>query len=64
MEKGNPVKGKIPGSADIKLLTNDYLSLAAHPAILQAQAEVLLENGNGLMMSGVYQPAQSPTAKL
>ncbi|MBG1260706.1 alpha-hydroxyketone-type quorum-sensing autoinducer synthase [Nostoc commune] len=60
MKGGNPLKGKIPGPDTIRLFTNDYLSLANHPTILKAQADELLENGNGLMMSGVYQPAQGP----
>ena len=60
MENGNPVKGQIPTAQDIKLFTNDYLSLATYPDIIKIQADMLIRDGNGLMMSGVNQPAQSP----
>lgn len=41
------------GPGDLVLLSNDYLALGGHPAVVRAQVEALLQYGNGLMMSGV-----------
>lgn len=41
------------GPGDLVLMSNDYLALGRHPAVVLAQAESLLTRGNGLMMSGV-----------
>jgi len=42
-----------PGPGDLVLMSNDYLTLGGHPAVVRAQVEALLEHGNGLLMSGV-----------
>ena len=54
------LQGKIPGAEAIMLSTNDYLSLAHHPKINQAQAEYLLAHGRGLMRSDVFRHEMGP----
>jgi CAI-1 autoinducer synthase len=51
---GHILRGRIPQPDSIRLISNDYLSLANHPEILQTQANVLLNEGNGMLMSGVF----------
>ncbi len=47
-----------PGS--VMLCTNDYLSICTHPDIVKAHTDSLLQHGNGLLMSTVFQSEQSP----
>ena len=53
---GGPIYGgrRAAGPGDIALMSNDYLVLASHPAVVGAQVQVLRELGNGAMMSGVF----------
>lgn len=51
------VVGRTPGPDAIELRSNDYLALAHHPTILEAQAVSIRSRGHGLMMSGVYADA-------
>jgi CAI-1 autoinducer synthase len=51
---GHILRGRTPGSDAIRLVSNDYLALTRHPDILRAQAKVLLSEGNGLLMSGIF----------
>lgn len=51
---GHIMRGLQPGKDAIHLSSNDYLSLANHPRILEAAAHCLLESGNGLLMSGIF----------
>jgi CAI-1 autoinducer synthase len=51
---GHILRGKIPQHDSIQLLSNDYLALANHPKILESQANVLLKEGNGMLMSAVF----------
>jgi CAI-1 autoinducer synthase len=53
---GGPLfKGRAcAGPGDLVLMSNDYLALGGHPALVRAQVDALREHGNGLMMSGVY----------
>lgn len=55
--------GASPKKGDLLLMSNDYLSLADHPAILQAQANALLDKGNGLLMSAVFLHGDNPQAE-
>ena len=52
----NIVKGSVPSKnkGDVSLISNDYLSLANHKEIINAQIETLSEKGNGMMMSVVF----------
>lgn len=56
--------GRAPDPNGVLLLSNDYLSLAAHPKILKAQANALLDAGNGLVMSGIFLRGTTPHAAL
>jgi CAI-1 autoinducer synthase len=51
---GHILRGKVPDREAIRLLSNDYLALTSHPDILRAQADILLEEGNGMLMSGIF----------
>jgi len=53
-ERRPVVCGRSPGRQAIQLRSNDYLSLANHPDILEAQASALVDHGNGILMSGVF----------
>lgn len=48
------LRGKKPTSSDILLMSNDYLAIANHPKIAQAQAQSLLQEGNGVLMSAIF----------
>lgn len=54
--------GRIPNENSIILMSNDYLSLANHPDILKAQSDTLMQNGNGLLMSGIFLHGENPQA--
>ena len=51
---GHILRGRIPQHDAIRLLSNDYLSLATHPTIVEAQTNTLLKEGNGTLMSAVF----------
>jgi len=61
---GNIMRGKIPGPDALHLSSNDYLSLAMHPSIVQAMAESIQNNGNGALMSGVFLHGPCPQLSL
>lgn len=48
------LRGRTPEPHAIVLQSNDYLSLAAHPEIINAQAGTLLREGNGAVMSAAF----------
>ncbi|MEY3747188.1 MAG: hypothetical protein RL194_647, partial [Pseudomonadota bacterium] len=52
--------GLTPGKDALHLSSNDYLSVAQHPDILQAMAKSILNDGNGLLMSGVFLYGKNP----
>ena len=61
---GHILRGRTPGPGDILLVSNDYLALANHSAIVQAQSRELLRSGNGLMMSGIFLHGDNPQLNL
>lgn len=61
---GHIMRGRMPSDDSILLVSNDYLSIARHPAILNAQAEAIARAGNGLLMSGVFLRANDPQLEL
>ena len=63
-ESGGHVYGRAPGRGAIEMVSNDYLSLARHPAILRAQADTMLAQGNGILMSPVFIGEDSPQRRL
>ncbi|MBZ0091486.1 MAG: quorum-sensing autoinducer CAI-1 synthase [Sulfuricellaceae bacterium] len=54
------LRGGVPGQDAICLMSNDYLSLADHPDILRTQAEALIKDGNGMLMSAVFLNGETP----
>lgn len=58
------LRGRIPGPGAVLLNNNDYLCIAAHPRIIEAQTQELARSGNGLMMSGVFVHDNSPLVAL
>ncbi len=61
---GHIMRGRTPGVDDVRLTSNDYLSIAQHPEILQAMAKSILNDGNGLLMSGVFLHGNNPQMNL
>jgi len=57
---GHIMRGETPRKDAILLSSNDYLSLSRHPEILQAMSESLLQEGNGLLMSGIFLHGANP----
>ncbi|MFI5805089.1 alpha-hydroxyketone-type quorum-sensing autoinducer synthase [Streptomyces sp. NPDC051561] len=53
-----------PRSTDLTLMSNDYLAVGGHPAVLDAQVRSLREQGNGALMSGVFTGDTDPLRHL
>ncbi|MEU8892589.1 alpha-hydroxyketone-type quorum-sensing autoinducer synthase [Streptomyces sp. NPDC048442] len=53
-----------PRSTDITLMSNDYLALGGHPAVLEAQVRSLRTHGNGALMSGAFTGDTDPLRRL
>ena len=51
---GHILRGRVAGADDICLMSNDYLALANQPEILKAQAQTLMSQGLGMLMSGSF----------
>lgn len=49
------LRGRKPRPGDLMLQSNDYLAIAGHPAIVEAQRESLASGGLGMMMSALFQ---------
>jgi CAI-1 autoinducer synthase len=49
------LRGRRPTDTDLMLQSNDYLAIAGHPAIVEAQREALATGGLGMMMSALFQ---------
>lgn len=56
--------GRQPGPSAIHVASNDYLMLSRHPTILQATADTLMREGNGLLMSGIFLHGDNPQLML
>lgn len=61
---GHIMRGRTPGADALQLCSNDYLSLARHPAILGAMTESIQRDGNGLLMSGIFVHGACPQIDL
>jgi CAI-1 autoinducer synthase len=61
---GHILKGRIPAEGDVLLTSNDYLSLARHPEIVEAQRRALHDEGHGLPRSSVFVFGDSPLRSL
>ncbi len=60
VKEDHPLKGTAPGPNAIELWSNDYLSLADHPVITKAQADVLASGKNSVFMSAAYLGHDTP----
>lgn len=58
------IRGGIPDKHAIQLVSNDYLDIANHPAIREAQRDALLHTENSMMMSAVFLQEGNPQAEL
>jgi len=61
---GHIMRGRTPGKEALHLSSNDYLAISRHPKILRAAAESMLEEGNGLLMSGIFLHGDNPLLAL
>lgn len=57
---GHIMRGRTPGADALHLSSNDYLAIARHPEIIGRMAETLRDNGNGLLMSGIFLHGDCP----
>uniref|UniRef100_S0DEY6 Aminotransferase class I/classII large domain-containing protein n=1 Tax=termite gut metagenome TaxID=433724 RepID=S0DEY6_9ZZZZ len=57
---GHIMWGRTPGANALRLSSNDYLAIARHPDIIGRMAQTLCEDGNGLLMSGVFLHGDCP----
>jgi CAI-1 autoinducer synthase len=57
---GHILKGRLPRPGDILVTSNDYLSIARHPDIVEAQLQTLREMGHGEPRSGVFAFGDAP----
>ncbi len=49
-----------PKSNSLALFNNDYLCVGSHPEVAQSQINVLKNQGNGVVMSGVFMQGKCP----
>jgi CAI-1 autoinducer synthase len=56
----NPLHGLNPTESSFKLISNDYLALANHPAIIGAQRKVLDSMDNLVIMSSIFMHGDNP----
>ncbi|UCD39339.1 MAG: quorum-sensing autoinducer CAI-1 synthase [Fidelibacterota bacterium] len=54
------LKGRVPGPDAVLLVSNDYLAVADHPTIMEAQVQALKAHGHGLLRSDVFRNGMSP----
>lgn len=59
-EGSHIMRGSKPGPGAVMMVSNDYLSLANHPLIRQAQIDTLNASDNTMVMSAVYLHGDSP----
>jgi len=57
---GHILKGRVPAEDDVLLTSNDYLSLARHPEIVEAQRRSLRDDGHGIPRSSVFVFGEAP----
>ncbi|HLX01152.1 MAG TPA: aminotransferase class I/II-fold pyridoxal phosphate-dependent enzyme, partial [Trinickia sp.] len=61
---GHIMKGRSPGPEALHLSSNDYLSIARHPEILEAMGVSIRSEGNGMLMSGIFLHGKCPQLEL
>jgi CAI-1 autoinducer synthase len=58
---GHIMVGRTPGADAIRLVSNDYLCMARHPAVVEAQRRAL-ESEDAMLMAAVFLHGDSPQA--
>ncbi|MFN3714718.1 MAG: alpha-hydroxyketone-type quorum-sensing autoinducer synthase [Alcanivoracaceae bacterium] len=58
------MRGRNPDAASVRLISNDYLSVANHPDIIEAQINALRHSDDSILMSGVFLHGDTPQQKL
>lgn len=58
------MRGRAPGQSSVRLISNDYLSIANHPEIVEAQIKALRGAGDSVLMSGVFLHGDTPQHSL
>jgi CAI-1 autoinducer synthase len=53
-------QGKTPEKTAVIVCHNDYLNLAQHPSVIEAQRSAMSSYGNGVMMSAIFQHGLTP----
>jgi len=48
------MRGRLPSSDDVQMVSNDYLNIEGNHEVRQAQINVLQDGGEGVLMSGVF----------
>lgn len=54
------LRGRIPGSEAVVMVSNDYLALSQHPTIIESQVQALRAHGHGLLRSDVFRHGTNP----
>jgi CAI-1 autoinducer synthase len=58
------MRGRNPDAASVRLISNDYLSIANHPDIIEAQVNALRQSDDSVLMSGVFLHGDTPQQRL
>ncbi|MCA8306837.1 quorum-sensing autoinducer CAI-1 synthase [Burkholderia seminalis] len=61
---GHIMRGRMPGPDALHLSSNDYLSIARHPDILESMCASIQSEGNGMLMSGIFLHGACPLLEL
>jgi len=61
---GHIMRGRMPGPDALHLSSNDYLSIARHPDILESMCASIKSEGNGMLMSGIFLHGACPLLEL
>lgn len=54
------MRGRQADAQSVQLVSNDYLDLAGHPSIVEAQISALEHTRDSVLMSGVFLPEDAP----
>lgn len=60
---GHIMIGRVPGDDAVRLVSNDYLSMARHPEVIEAQCRVLEGADSALLMAAVFLHGDNPQAR-
>jgi CAI-1 autoinducer synthase len=58
------MRGKSPSKKSISMISNDYLAIANHPEIVDAQIDSLKRTSDSVLMSGVFLHGETPQKNL